>query len=201
MINTSKLAKSIRVVSIPPITAILLILILTLLRCNIFFTIYDIFIPIVFLGIVPALAYPLQKIVPKYEKLKREGQRNLAFICSLIGYTVTFVWSLLSKVHQSILLICCTYFLSTVLLTIFNKFLNIRASGHSCSVTGPLIFMVYLIDWKLIFPCLIYGWFVIWSSLYLKRHTKKELLTGIILAFVSFFISIYFINLKRGEVL
>ena len=201
LIKIYKLAKFFRIISIPSVTVIFFILVLTLMRPDIFFTVYDIFVPIIFLGIIPTLAYPLQQMVPKYREAKREGQRNLAFICSLIGYTVTFIWSLLNKIHQSLLLICCTYFLSTILLIIFNKFLNVKASGHSCSVTGPLIFVVYLIDWKFIFPCLIYGSLVAWSSLYLKRHTKKELLFGIVLALVSFLISNYFINLRLGEVL
>lgn len=84
------------------------------------------------------------------------------------------IWAVSNPVSPQMLLLCLTYFFSVVLLTLRNKALHVHASGHACSVTGPLLLLIYLVDWTLIFPCIASGLFIAWSSLYLKRHTAKE---------------------------
>ena len=137
-------AKGIRVLSVPPVMVTALLLFLNIWKPYFFRTWREIFICILLLGIVPALAYPMQKILPRWKKEGREGQRKLAFLFSLAGYTVSFLWSLTSGVGKEIQLICTTYFLSVLLLTVCNKGLHFRASGHACSVTGPLLLLIYL---------------------------------------------------------
>ncbi|MGM9886867.1 MULTISPECIES: hypothetical protein [unclassified Lactococcus] len=189
MSKSDLLAKIIRVVSIPPLMVIWLLLVLALKRPDIFSQPSEIFLCFLMLGIVPILAYPLQMLIPALKKGGRDSQRKLAFVLSLVGYTAALIWSILAQTAIEIKLICLTYFISVVILTIFNKLFHIKASGHACSFTGPLIFFVYLVDWKLIIPCLISAVLVIWSSLHLKRHSLKDLSFGILTCLLAFVIA------------
>ncbi|MFB0920082.1 MAG: recombinase family protein [Oscillospiraceae bacterium] len=75
------------------------------------------------------------------------------------------------------------------------KIIMILASGHACSITGPLILMVYFIGWKCVLPCLALFALIIWASLNLKRHTPKELITGSFSAVIAFAISLLIVLL------
>ena len=198
MIKKEKIAKILRVVSIPPVVVVFLILILSTFRKDIFRNKLDIFMPILFLGMLPILAYPFQKIIPKYRYLGREFQRKLAFIFASIGYPFALVWSFLSNASHHLVVLCSTYFLSLVFLIFCNKVLRIKASGHSCSIAGPLSMLIYWVDWKVIFLFLIYSVLVFWSSLYLKRHTVKDLIIGVVIGLSSFVISIFGVNFYKG---
>ena len=61
----------------------------------------------------------------------------------LIGYSAAFTWAIFTDVKDSLLLICSTYFFSVVLLSISNKVIHFRASGHACSFAGPLVLLVH----------------------------------------------------------
>lgn len=184
-------AKGIRVLSVPPVMVTALLLFLSIWKPYFFRTWREIFICILLLGIVPALAYPLQKILPRWKKEGREGQRKLAFLFSLAGYTVSFLWSLTSGVGKEIQLICTTYFLSVLLLTVCNKGLHFRASGHACSVTGPLLLLIYFLEKKCILPCIMAAGLIVWSSLVLKRHTCRELAGGAVACMIAFAVSLW----------
>ena len=77
-----------------------------------------------------------------------------------------------------------------MLLTICNKGLHYRASGHASGFTGPLVLLIYLFGWKVIIPCLVIAALIIWSSIYLKRHTAKEIVGGIVVCLLSFALSL-----------
>ena len=64
-------------------------------------------------------------------------------VTSLIGYSAAFIWAIFTDVKDSLLLICSTYFFSVVLLSISNKVIHFRASGHACSFAGPLVLLVH----------------------------------------------------------
>lgn len=148
MIIKERIAKAIRIVSVPPIMISMLILILAFNKNNIFRNSTEIIIMIVLLGLVPALAYVLSSIIPEVKAKGREGQRKLAFITNLVGYSMALSWAVLTNVKKELLLICLTYFLSVVFLTICNKGFHFRASGHASSFTGPLILMIYFLGWE-----------------------------------------------------
>lgn len=59
-----KLAKTIRIISIPPIMVTVLILVLAINTTTVFTSPTEIVMSILFLGIVPVLAYPIQKAIP-----------------------------------------------------------------------------------------------------------------------------------------
>ena len=86
------------------------------------------------------------------------------------------------------------YFLSVVLLSICNKGFHFRASGHASSFTGPLILMIYFFGWKVIIPSLIIAALIVWSSIYLKRHTIKELAGGILVNIIAFILSVIIVT-------
>ena len=190
MFCKERIAKAIRVLSVPPVMVSVLILILAFSKDGIFRSALEIVITIVLLGFVPILAYGLQKILPGFKEQGREGQRKLAFITNLVGYSAAFLWALIADVENALLLICLTYFFSVVFLTICNNGLHYRASGHASSFTGPLVLLIYFFGWKVIIPCLVIAALIIWSSIYLKRHTVKEIVGGIVVCLLSFALSL-----------
>lgn len=189
-----RIAKIIRIVSVPPIMVSIFILILAFNKSDIFRNPAEIIIMIVLLGFVPALAYVLSGLVPKVKEQGREGQRKLAFVTNLVGYSVALLWAVFTNVGKELLLICLTYFLSVVFLTICNKGFHFRASGHASSFTGPLILLVYFLGWKVIIAVLIIAVLIVWASVYLKRHTIKELVGGILVNIIAFIFSIIIIT-------
>lgn len=182
-------AKIIRIISVPPVMITFLLVILNTTRPDIFRNNVEVLTSIILLGIVPVLAYPFQLLSSSLEDKGRIMQRKLAFIFSLIGYATALLWAILVHTSKELLMICATYFMSVVILTFFNKVLKKRASGHACSITGPLVFLIYLVDWKLIFPCLIIATLIFWSSLYLQRHTKTDLFYGVLSNLLAFALS------------
>ena len=189
MNQKEKIAKVIRIISVPPVMVTTLLLILAGQRGTIFHNVWELIITLFLLGVVPVLAYPLQKVIPSLGDSVREGQRELAFLLNFVSYTAVFLWAVLAEVSWSLGLICMTYFLSVVLLLVCNKILHFRASGHACSVTGPILLLIRFIGWETIIPCVAFGALVVWSSLYLKRHTKKELAAGVMACVIAFAIS------------
>lgn len=194
MKQKESIAKVIRVISVPPVMITLLIIILYFGKNEYFRNPQEMFVSIALLGFVPVLAYPLQRFVPGLKDKGREGQRKLAFIANLMGYTAALIWSILAKVEEGLSLVCFTYFISVVILSVCNMF-HFKVSGHACSFTGPLILLVYSFGWKMIIPCIIIALIVAWSSIVLKRHTVKQLIGGMAACLVSFTISFLIIKL------
>lgn len=187
-------AKVVRVISVPPVMAFLLLLTVYLFKKEIYVRQMDFIVGIAALVVFPVLAYPVQRIFGDKGENKREEQRKLAFVFSLIGYTGLMLYGVIGNVHPDMRVICITYFLTVVILTIFNKVLKIRASGHAASCTSPLVFFVYLFKWYLIFPCGMLFAAILWSSLALKRHTLKEFLSGAGICIMSFLISMILVQ-------
>ncbi len=179
-------AKTIRTITIPPLLVSTLLTALYFLRPEIYHSAGDLVAAIVFLALIPTVAYPLQKVLPKLRDTGRQGQRKLAFVMSIIGYTAGFAFAWLTDATSELKFIYGTYLVSVILLIFFNKFLHFRASGHACGVFGPLIHAVYFMGWGWLLPCAAALAAVIWSSLYLTRHTKGELFFGGMSALVAF---------------
>lgn len=180
------IAKTVRVVTIPPLLVTSLLIILYFGRPDFFRGLYDLLAGISFLAIIPTLAYPLQPLIPGFKNKGRKGQRTLAFITSGIGYVGGMLYALISKVSPELLLIFASYFVSVIVLTVFNMVLKRKASGHSCGVVGPLIFTVYFLGWGWLIPCVALAGAVAWSSVALKRHTPNDLFLGGLSAMLAF---------------
>ncbi|MGN0326199.1 MAG: hypothetical protein ACI4DW_07795 [Lachnospiraceae bacterium] len=189
------IAKIIRVLSVPPVMVTLLVLVLIWDRPEIFVKVSQSAVLITFLGLVPILAYPLQKLLPSLKNQGREAQRNLAFVLNFLGYGIAFFWALYTNTSREIKLICFTYFVTVVLMTICNKLIHFRASGHASSFTGPLVLLVYFVGVRMLLPCILVSVLIIWASVFLKRHTIKEIIGGIVVCLVSFVISYLMVKL------
>ncbi|MBQ7131145.1 MAG: hypothetical protein IJO29_01100 [Oscillospiraceae bacterium] len=186
------LAKSIRVITVPPVMAAMLLVVLRNYVQGAVFKTYDFLFSMIFLAILPFLAYPVSYILPEIRCKGREGQRNLAFVLNAIGYTCAAVYGIIANVSDSLMLIFLTYFLSVIILSVFNKVLNIRASGHACSIFGPLVLLVYFMGIKFAVPCIIVFALICWASVQIGRHTFKELMLGAFSAAVAFVFSTFF---------
>lgn len=195
MNRKEKTAKIIRIVTVPPVLIMILLAILAVGRNDIFRSWIEILMSVVLLVLVPAAAYPLQRLLPAFRKEGRAGQRKLAFILSLAGYGIAFLYGIIVHAGYGLRLIYNTYFVSVFILVIFNKLIRLRASGHACSITGPLVFLIYFIGWKCIIPCCAVFLLIVWASLTLKRHTLKDLTMGCITCLIAFSCSFMMLNL------
>lgn len=102
-------AKVIKVATVPPllITGMLITLTITI----------DIFggsagqmiLAILLLGLVPILAYPLQKLLPTKGEV-REEQRNLAFILTFTGYLTALVCAIAGSCEKELQYIILSVF-------------------------------------------------------------------------------------------
>lgn len=185
-----KLSKIIRVITIPPVMVFILLMVLFAFKSNYYKGVGELILSIVFLMIVPILAYPISYVFIKDKSTLRENQRKLAFVLSLVGYGLALIYGIVFKSSDELLLVYTTYFLSVILLTCFNKVIKLRASGHACSIVGPLVIIVYFIGYIYLIPSIILLALVVWSSLYLKRHTLKELLFGSLCSILAFIFSL-----------
>ena len=186
----NKTAKIVRVATIPPMTVLGLLLLLYFGRDDVFANMGQLFCAIFFLMIMPILAYPLSYVIPKIKRKGRDGQRNLAFVFCLLGYSLGLGYAFLFNISSYLFIVFLTYFLSVVILTFFNKVIKIKASGHACSIAGPLASVIYFLGIQSIIWCAIIFALVIWSSLTLKRHTLNELVFGSLSSVVAFLISL-----------
>ena len=186
----NQLASILRVITVPPVLVSALLLLLFALETDVFATWVELLLSLVFLVLIPLAAYPLSQIIPSVKEKGREGQRQLALLLSLAGYAGGVAYGILGGVSNTLLLIFLTYFVSVAALVLFNKALKLRASGHACSSTGPLIFFVYCTGLYGVVPCVVIAAAVAWSSLHLERHTKSELLLGAAIACVSFLVAL-----------
>lgn len=189
---TNRIAKIIRVLTVPPLMAAALILTLRLCPAGVIESNIVALVSLFFLAIVPIMAYPIAAAVKPLREKGREGQRNTAFVMSLLGYTGAGVYGALSELDGRVLFIYGTYFFSVVLLLVCNKLLKRRASGHACSVVGPMILIMYFVGGWAVPICLGTYAASFWGSVSLKRHTVREYLLGtlccILAGIISWFI-------------
>ena len=185
-----KLAGVIRIITVPPIMVIGLLLILYFCSPQPFGTLPELLIAILLLGLVPVLAYPSQPLFPRYRQKGREGQRELAFVFTGVGYTIAFLWALLAGISPAVRTVCAGYFFSALLLTLCHKVLHRRASGHACSAVGPLLFLIYYFGWRMLLPSVVIAALIAWASVTLRRHTPTDLLWGTLCSVVGFAIAV-----------
>lgn len=177
MVLGNMLAKGVRVLTVPPILITGMLITLTVSLDNFCSSAAEMTLAIVLLGLVPILAYPIQKLLPSKGEV-REEQRNMAFVLTFTGYLTALICSIVGNCGRQLQYIIISYFISMSLLVFFNKVLHVRASGHACSVTGTLYFLSFFLGARAIIPCIGIAAAVVWSSLRLKRHTIQEIFWG-----------------------
>lgn len=173
----NRLAKIIRIITVPPLLAFMLITLLYAYDMALLGSFFQYCALIFFVSVMPALAYPLQPFIPKFKNMGREGQRSLAFITSVTGYVCGVIFASVTASTITVQIICWTYFVSVFILVLFNKTTRWRASGHACGVAGPIISTIYFIGPQTLPMVLIFA-LMVWASLRIKRHTLTELILG-----------------------
>lgn len=195
-VSLTKTARIVRVATVPPLLASALLVILYFFHDGVFADVGQFLVSLSLLVFLPLATYPLSWTISKIRDKGREGQRKLAFALSLTGYASSLAYGISTQVSRSLLLIYLGYFISVIILILFNKVIKLRASGHACAVSGPLVLLVYFIGPEGIVPCAAIFLAVVWSSLYLKRHTAKDLALGAVSSLLAMSISIAIIGLS-----
>lgn len=187
-------AKIIRIGTAAPIIALIALGILFGLRPEIFGETFQFILSIIFLTILPLLAYPLQPYIPGFRDKGREGQRNLAIAMAVLGYLCGIISGFIFQIPKTLWIIYLTYFISGLGIVLFNKVIKIRASGHACGVVGPIAFLIYFLGVRYIIGAVILIP-VFWACIKTKRHTLPQLLWGSMTSTAAFFISLLIIRL------
>jgi hypothetical protein len=183
------IAKTIRIITIPPISALLLNIIIYFAIPGSFDHLWELFLIILVTGLIPVLAYPVQlKTHIIRETGERDGERKLAIIFSMVSYSIGLFIAIFFHLTYIQTLIYVTYFFSGVFMVLFNFILQIRASGHLCGICGPVAVLIYTLGFQYVFLLGIIL-LVIWSSIYLKRHVYSEMIVGAIIPIASMFLS------------
>ncbi len=182
-----KFAKIIRVITVAPVFALILVTVLNF--TNKAFLGYNFYIVLFALVLLPLLAYPIQDKFKIIKGDKRSSERKLAIIFSVIGYVLGFVSSLVFSSSALDKIVYLTYLLSGSLIYLFTFLIKVNASGHMCGVTGPIAVLIYVFGpWYLFIAIVLL--LVIWSSLHLKRHKIVELIIGTIIPIIALIISV-----------
>lgn len=148
------------------------------------------FICIIFAALIPSIIAFLWVKNKKLEidmPKKEDRFYPLLWIISsyLMGVIVLYI---LSAPTLTIILMFC-YFSNTLMVLLISLFWKI--SIHSVGVSGPLVALIYVFGYfGLIFLVLIP--LVMWSRLYLRRHTPYQVIAGASLGFILTALQIYF---------
>ena len=185
----------IRVISIPPFMVTYLLAGLYLFREGVFANSGEFIAALIFLAVIPALAYPFAETVPSLKKGGRPAQRKTAFVFSVIGYIGGFIYAVIAKISKPVLTILAAYLISLMLLVLFNKVFKIRASGHACSVTSPMFFATYYFGAIALLPSALLYAAIFWASIVTRRHTVKEFILGTAVCIVSATMAIFVLML------
>ncbi|HOO43668.1 MAG TPA: hypothetical protein PKU69_01235 [Bacillota bacterium] len=172
-----KVAKIIRVASTAPIVALVFVSTLYLLVPGSFADIWEYLFSVLVLSLLPLLAYPVQWIFKIDKEDTRAGERKTAIVFSVIGYVAGTIVAFIFGFSDIQKIFYLTYLLSGATIAFSSFVLKIKASGHMCGVAGPIAAMVYFGGPGYLGLTIFLG-FVIWSSLYLGRHSPKELIYG-----------------------
>lgn len=189
--KTAGAARLLRIITAPPFMTGALLIVLGITRKDLFSDTYSMVAAWIGLVILPLMAYPLQRFIPGFKDKGREGQRNLAFVFTLIGYTCCFIYSLINA-EGAFRMFFGVYFFTIVILCVLNRLVHVRASGHSASAVSPFVFSAVYVNTAAAVCFAIMFALSIWSSLYSKRHRPSELLAGAV-SFTAAFLTAYMI--------
>ena len=184
-----KLAKVISILTVAPLMALVLLSWLYCADPALFGGLFQYLLAVLFLVVLPILAYPLQKILPPFRSQGRPGQRKLAFLMAVLGYTLGIVCAAIARAPKALWLIYLTYFFSGLLLTLLNRLTKVRASGHACGVAGPVALLIYMRGAPAL-PMLLLLPLVYWARLAMKRHTPVDLVWGTLTPLLALLLSL-----------
>ncbi len=187
------LNKTIRVITVAPVMAALLLLALYFAFPGFGITPLQLVFALFFLSFLPLLAYPVQALIPRLRAGGRALQRRMAIIFSVAGYICGILYSLLFDQPREIIVVLTvtylTYLVSGIGIALFSALSSVKASGHACGIAGPAAAAWYfigpigLIGLALYIPAFI-------ASVRMKRHTVWEFLLGGLVSVAAFFASL-----------
>lgn len=170
--------KTIRKITVPPVFAAAFLILVYMTHTDYIGSIGHLIGALFFLSVLPTLAYPMQRFIPKFKDGGRSAQRTLAMIFSFVGYLIGTASAFVFSAPVALQLIYVEYLLCGIGMIVLNKVFGIKASGHACGSVGPVIMCLYfglylpaLIGAALIFPVYI-------SSIRTGQHTLPQLFGG-----------------------
>jgi membrane-associated phospholipid phosphatase len=184
------LAKTISTVSNAPIIAIIVFALINyyLLTGKDFITVTS--ISLIFATIIPSI---IAFLWVKYKKLEIDMPRKedrfypLLWILSSYLLGVIILYLISAPSITTILMVC--YFTNTLAVLLISLFWKI--SIHSVGVAGPVAALIYVFGYVGLIAIIIIP-VVMWSRLYLRRHTLSQVITGALLGFILTTLQIYF---------
>lgn len=183
------LAHFISVVSNPPLVAIPVFLVInyTLLYGGDWLWFSG--LSILFVSIIPIITSTLWIKRKKLEvDMPKREDRIYPLLMVILSYIVgvMVLYTLGAPPLTTTLMIA--YLNNTIVVLLFSLYWKI--SIHAMGIAGPATAIIYLFGWTgLIFSLLVP--LVLWSRLYLKRHTPAQLIVGTVLGYLLTAIQIY----------
>lgn len=177
--------KVIRVITIAPVLALIMAVIVAGSSEGIFPSSWHLAYSMFFLGILPLLAYPLQKHIPAYKDKGREGQCNLAIIFAAAGFTMGCIMSFMFPASDGLRVIFLEYFCGSLAVLVFNKGFHIRLSGHACGALAPVALFLYFGLYAAAAVGTALAVLVFVASMETKRHTFFQLAGGGLVPLIS----------------
>ena len=184
-----QVARIVRIVTVPPLMVAAILTLLWFQSPALFTAPSELFLSQCFLALFPILAYPLSYAIPAIRRKGRDGQRSLAMYLSAAGYFSAVLYGILAHCTEGLRIIHLTYLLSVVLLLVLNKVIRVRASGHACSVSGPILLLCLYVGTVGAITGVLLWTVIFWASLRGKHHTPKEYLIGSGVPIVAYMLS------------
>lgn len=190
------LSKITRKITVPPVFAALLLITVYIAFPDGIGSVWHLLGAIFFLTVLPLLAYPFQKYIPKFRDRGREGQRSLAMLFSFTGYAVGTIVAYIASAPARLKMIYLEYLLCGIAMLVINKAFHLKASGHACGIVGPVAMLCFF---GLLIPAVVGTAIIVpvfLSSIKTKQHTLPQLMGGsaiplaVLLILMPFFNSI-----------
>lgn len=177
--------KVIRIITVAPVLALIMVCVVAENCGGVFSSPWHLAYSMFFLGVLPLLAYPLQKYIPAYEDKGREGQKNLAIIFAETGFTMGCIMSFVFPAPDGLRVIFLEYICGAFVVLIFNKGFHIRLSGHACGALAPVALFLHFRLYAAAVAGMVLAVLVFAASIKTKRHTFFQLVGGGLVPLIS----------------
>lgn len=178
-------ANIIRKISASPVLVTILLLALYFADKGILNSPLELALSVVFLGIVPALSYPICHAAPQIEKCGRNTQRELEIMLLLVGCASIWIAGVIIGCNNKLMLILTIYLFAAIMLAASNELLHVGTSSHALCITVPIIISCIFFGAAGAIAGLMLYAAIIWSSAYSDRHPKEEYILGLAICAIA----------------
>ncbi|MCU0333108.1 MAG: phosphatase PAP2 family protein [Ignavibacteriaceae bacterium] len=192
-LNHNKIARIISTLFVPPSFTIIVFTVFAFLLETEFLKIVVTILVAFFFGFAaPIILFVVlrkrKKIVDLDASVKEE--RTTPFLISVGFYLIGLIILVFFNVNIISIAFWFCYISNTLVTILINR--HWKISAHAMGAAGPLAALIYTFGPKaLIFTLIVF--LVGWSRIQLKVHNLAQVIAGILLAFVSTYLQIYFI--------